>query len=548
VPTFDKKFPEDKILYEDDNRIVLLDGVLLNKSELLSKRSYVNLEEWLKNAEYVDPMCALFRGPFSGLVYEKNANSFIAFGNQTGDTCVFWYEDNDLFAVSSDFNKLFDFCRFNNKLLTFNETAANHILTLGFVVEGNTFANEIHKSEPGFLIRYTHEKVSKEAYHIFENRNVRTNLSLDMAINILDSAFRNAVRRCFDKDIEYGYRHLADMSGGLDSRMVNFVAKELGYKNITNISYSKYGCTESQDSFGASKFLNNEYIYKTLDDISFIYDIEDLIKLNYGLSVYFGITGGKSLLKDLNFGLFGLEHTGMLGDAIVGTFCKTPDDQTIDPIRIVYTDIILPELEKTCLFPNHEMFSMYYRGFQGAVVTHYIRRQFTETVSPFMDVEFIENCFSLPLEYRCGDKLYWAWLDKLYPDAAKLPTTHERFRGFKLTREVIYHLMGRKLRRKVIGFFRKIGLWKVVTQSDSMNPFDLWYAENLPLRKFISSYFDKNINKLKQYDKTYKYVKLIYNGTKAMDKLSAINVLGVYNVYFESKKEKADEKKGQRIY
>lgn len=529
---FDRRFPNDKVTYEDVEKVIVIDGVLLNSAELKAGQSVSTLKEYIEKSKFNDKKIKDLRGPFNGFIYYKASQEICAFGNQTGDTTVFWYYGTEGFAVSSDFNLLYKTCRDNRIHLNFNETAANHILSLGYVVEGNTFAVEIKRTVPGELVRYNANQPVCEKYHLFNNEFSDSKLSLDDAIEKLDDVFRKAVKRCFEKDNEYGYRHIADMSGGLDSRMVNRVALELGYKDILNISYAQSDSNENKYSLGAASAFGNDYIFKPLDNIKFLFDAETIVELNYGLSVYYGITGGKRMLEDIDFGRFGLEHTGMLGDAVVGSFCRTPDDTAIDPVRLCYTDLIEPRLMDCHKYKNHEIFGMYYRGFQGAVMTHYIRRQFTETVSPFMDVDMLQCCFNIPLEYRCGDKLYWAWIDKKYPDISSLPTTHDRPQKVTLSKDKIYHMMSRKFRRKVIRLFKGLGLWRIVSPTGSMNPFEKWYAENAGLREYINKYYNQNIDKIEKYEQIYNDVKKVYAGEKTMDKLSVISLLATYNVYF----------------
>ncbi len=51
----------------------------------------------------------------------------------------------------------------------------------------------------------------------------------------------------FDKDIEYGYKHLVSLSGGLDSRMTTYVANDLGYgDSIVNLTFSKTNYVDEQ--------------------------------------------------------------------------------------------------------------------------------------------------------------------------------------------------------------------------------------------------------------------------------------------------------------
>lgn len=54
------------------------------------------------------------------------------------------------------------------------------------------------------------------------------------------------------------------MSGGLDSRMVNCVAKKLGYDAVTNLCFAKNNSVEHQYSYAVSMQFGNEFIFKWL--------------------------------------------------------------------------------------------------------------------------------------------------------------------------------------------------------------------------------------------------------------------------------------------
>lgn len=62
---------------------------------------------------------------------------------------------------------------------------------------------------------------------------------------------------------------MVDLSGGLDSRMVSWVANDMGYKEQLNISYCKEGYYDEKISKEIAKYLNHEYIFKYLDDKNF---------------------------------------------------------------------------------------------------------------------------------------------------------------------------------------------------------------------------------------------------------------------------------------
>lgn len=100
------------------------------------------------------------------------------------------------------------------------------------------------------------------------------NMTEDEAVYMIDKAFRKAVKREFDKDREYGYEHLVDLSGGLDSRMVAWVAHEMGYTKQTNYTYCKAKYLDFKISSRIASDLQHEYYFKQLDDFQWIYEID----------------------------------------------------------------------------------------------------------------------------------------------------------------------------------------------------------------------------------------------------------------------------------
>jgi asparagine synthase (glutamine-hydrolysing) len=533
---FSNRFSDDKIISSVEDSFFVLDGVLLNKQELYHEFTFDSLDSLIsnfiqnKNFDFF----SLFRGPFTGCHFDSSSNSLYAYGNQTGDTAIYYYKLGEKLVVSSDFNLIFNFCKNNDICLTLNENAAINILTYGFLIEDNTVSGEIKRVKPGECLKITDYKCELFVYHRFHNVSEKK-CTLSDASDIINISFRKAVKRCLDKDLEYGFsNHLIDISGGLDSRMVNFVAKELGYKNITNISYSKNGSDESLFAYQTSMFLGNEYLFKPLDDLNFFYDVEDNVKMNFGSALYNGITGGKSLLSSLNFNKFGLEHTGMLGDVIIGSFCSSPLDIAKDPTRIGLSDLIIPSYlgEE---YDNHEIFSMYTRGFQAAVTTHFLRRNYTEIVSAFIDVDFLQTCFLIPLEHRCKHKLYWEWISKYYPQAAKIPSTRIRQVNRKISLRSLGLSLVSKNKRQVIRILKKLKLYNLVQSPNDMNPMNFWYDTTPEIQEFYKKYYDDRINLLNNFPLLKKNVELLFTGEKQFDKSLAITVLGIVSVYFNKK-------------
>ena len=218
---FSDRFKDDKLFEYNDKGFFIQDGVLLNKSLLLNKG-----QEFSECIESISESEALyfkhFKGPFTGCHYNAKTDIFIAFGNQTGDAAVFYYDSEKYFAVSSDFNMLFNWCRDRDLQLSFNQVAANHIMSFGFVTEGNTIVEEIRKQNPGEYIELKNKReTSIDSYHHFTFGSYSIT-NMKEAIQTVDKGFRNAVRLCFEKDKEYGYELKA-----IDGTVFHFDSQDL---------------------------------------------------------------------------------------------------------------------------------------------------------------------------------------------------------------------------------------------------------------------------------------------------------------------------------
>ncbi|MCK6211757.1 hypothetical protein KZX45_14500 [Georgenia sp. EYE_87] len=483
------RFLDDKLFHEDERYIVVTDGVLLNKSALLRDRNASSLAELVRGYldDDVHDFFRYFRGSFSGAFYDKSSREWTAFTNHVGDKAVFWSTAGEMFAISSDVNDLLTWNRAVGRQLSVNENAVYSILTYGFMTGGETYANEITRVPPGHYLKVLGGTATVHRYHQLVRRpDELTGVAVEEIVDQLDAMFQDAVRTEFEKDVEYGYRHLVDLSGGLDSRMVTWVAHQLGYQDMLNITFSQSGYLDATIAAHIADHLGNEFLLKSLDDASFIFDDSQIVAMNHGLALYSGITGGKQLLDVLNLDHFGIEHTGQLGDVVVGSFLPRSSGTT--PVRMAgaYSSRFADKLDRTHLdaYSDQEIYMFYQRGFNGALNTHLIRQHYTEVGSPFLNVELMEFCLGVPLALRANHKLYKEWIVRKHPGAAS-------FRWEKTGAYLSEGRLGAKLRG-----VRKYGpprLRKALrlpaparATANSMNPFEFWYATKPAVREHFS--------------------------------------------------------------
>lgn len=530
------RFEDDKLFIENDAYVFLIDGVLLNKIELYGKYQVDNMKHLITilYEQHKEPFINKLRGPFSGAIYDKKLDKLIIFGNQTGDTHVFYFTKEDEFFTSTNFNEIVDYLKSCGISYTFGENATKQMLTFGYLIDKDTFIDEIKRVQPGYALLLEKNTLKESQYYYINNEDT-LNVSIEEAVELIDKEFKKAVKRCFEKDIEYGYKyHLVDISGGLDSRMVTWVSNVLGYKNITNISYSQSKTNEQKYASLIASTLRNEFIHKQLDDITFLFKPEEILKMNFGLAYYSGITGGEQLLSALNFNKFGLEHTGQLGDVIIGSYVSVIKHLPVDITKKRLSHHIQELGVDLSKYKNQEQYLFMTRGMQGILSTHCTRRNFTEAVSPFIDVDFMNLCFSIPLKYRANHKLYFKWIEKKYPEVLEIKSTTEKSVSrpdrYLIFSKFAYHRLKYELK---VRLYRKGIIDKFNSPYNNMNPYRYWYETNSALRDFLKAYYDSEINSIKD-DKIRKFIQESFKSQVVEDKIAAITVLGMHKIHFDN--------------
>lgn len=524
------KFPKDQMFLDEDERVTFLDGYIYNKDSIIQN----NDRDWqhaFAHAVKEDAQKCLqtLRGGFCGYQYDKKENSLIAFTDQVSVKALYYYADGTRWMISNHLAYMVEVLKANGIPYSFHELAAQYMLTYGYMLDDSTFIREIHRLLPGQYVHILDGQISVKRYYIIPNEEIQ--MTEQEAVEKVDAAFREAIRREFEKDKEYGYQHLVDLSGGLDSRMVSWVAHDMGYTDQLNVTYSKSDYYDDKISKEIADYLNHEYLFKSLDDAKWLYDIDEIVEHNNGAALYTGITGGRRLLRTLNTDKFGIEHTGMIGDAILSTFYHDRAFNYGKPQLGLhkYSETLSYEFDDAVTkdYPCQEMFAINTRGILGAQSSYIIRQHYVETASPFMDVDFLESAFSLPFEYRNRHHIYLKWMLEKYPEATKFGW--EKWGGI---RPMESHI-----------FFRKVKtvqrlLWQVVCKAvkiesnDNMNPIEYWYQKDRAIQKYYQSYYDDNIKHTVLNEDLKRDISFMFQQGSVAEKGMALTVLAIIKKYF----------------
>ena len=547
------KFMNDRIFCETSDYVVVVEGIVLNNHDLMLQ---YRAESW--------PMCVIsmyeqngesffssFRGSFSGALYDKKSDKWIVYTCHTGEKQLFYSSTYDGCLIGSEMRFMVETLKENGFCPEIDETGAYFSLTHGFCIEDRTLVKGVRKLIAGHYIRIQAGNMEAVRYHRFSN--VPREMTQEEAVEGIDRVFRQAIRRAFEKDREYGYRHLTCLSGGLDSRMTVWVAHEMGYTDQTNIDYSQSGYLDFTTSQQIAIDLHHDYFFSPLDGGDFISRYKFLPQLTYGSGFMLG--HGYSMEQLIDYEPFGIFHTGQIGDAVIGTFFKKNHYNTEYKLgQGAYSQEVLDRLSDYRFvedYENEEIFCLYTRAFTGANQGLLTFQENTEHYSPFTDVDVLEFCYSIPLSLRFNHKIYFDWILDYYPGAAeyvweKTKKKINRFenripRTMKVFGYEVPHFMEHDFGRYLKGFIlRRLGLRKkgekphaiVQKSSYSMNPVDYWYDTNPSIREFMDSFWKENHDLIPGVQ-LHEDMQHLFQDCVVYDKLQCLSVLSAIKLIRE---------------
>ena len=333
------RFLNDKCFVETEDFIIVLEGVIYNKKEILIDsltwaESLINLYK-IKGEHFFKT----FRGSFSGVLIDKKNNKSYVFTDHLGTKNIYYYKDDESFIVSSEIRDIYKTLKSNNIEYHLDENASQMLLTYGYMLEDFTLCDKIKKVRPGTVLTYNQNSLIETLYYKLPLSTLEGSINESEVIDTLDAKFKLALSRQFDKDIEYNYKHFVGLSGGLDSRMTSWVAHQMGYENQLNFTFSQSNYLDETIPKQIASDLKHEWIFKTLDNGLFLKDIEEVTKLSGGNVLYYGLAHSYSLLNNINFRGLGIVHTGQLGDIIISSYIKNLNPKSLESLGGNYSKI-----------------------------------------------------------------------------------------------------------------------------------------------------------------------------------------------------------------
>ncbi len=530
---FIPKFIDDKIFKDDDDIFICVDGAILNAKDLRNRYVVSNnfklIEKMYKKngPSFVNEL----RGSFSGVIYNKKRDTWHIFTDHLSLKPIFYFWDNlgKCLIFGSEFKVIIDMMHLLDYQPKLCEVGSYFLLTFGYMLGNYTLADEIKRLQPGSILTFNSGTINIIQYYKLTSNPYNLD-SPEKAISRLDERFKIAIKQEYEKDLEYKYKHIATLSGGLDSRMNITYAKKLKYKDLLCITFSQSDYLDEKIAKKIASDFNYEFLFHSLDNGNYLMDIKKPLLANSGLILYSGAAHSLSMLSLIDWTDFGLLHTGQIGDLVLGSYLLSTLHSKLSSDMIektAYSSKLINRIPFSVLenfvnkYETGEMFAFYERCINGVFNGDLMAQCFSETSSPFLYIDFLDYAMKINPKYRFEEQIYLRWIIKYAPEIIKYPWAKTNAKITTTPLEMFSKRVYRFIKKKVFG----------PNPINSMNPFEYWYNNNSNLRNFISNYFENHIDLLIDNSSLKKDVIPLFKKGSFLEKTQVLTLLAAMKMH-----------------
>ncbi|QZE15295.1 hypothetical protein K4L44_05530 [Halosquirtibacter laminarini] len=526
-----EKFAKDKVDIDSASYRIILDGVIVNRKDLIAQMPHLSWEEILCQMAREDGVLfhQKLRGSYYGFLFDKKRGEWTLFGDAINSKPLFYaccdgrlWMGNNIFDIASVMKK-------QGCVLTFDILSCYDMLMRGYLCEDHTLMSEVSRLRTGFHLTGEKDNYKASSYYKLSFEYDQT-IKMNDAIEIVDTSFQKAVARNYSVDCDYGLKHVASLSGGLDSRLTVMMAHKMGFSEQLNFTFSQVGSLDQKVAYEISSDLQHEWIHQALDGGNFLKSVDDITPITQGLVLYFGFAHGYSMVKNLHLDGYGVMHTGLVGGEVIGSNLDSESENHAVDTSCKYHSRRLTHRQHEFdlnYYTNQEHFLLYTNDFEAYNLGSNVYHGQTESLSPFADIEFMEQMFQIPVSLRSNHKLYKEWIKVKHPEMAKYRWTTTGCRIDSIgSKHIRIGKFNPSLSRVVPAILERMGLrpdrW---SDKHYMNPIQFYYNTNVSLQIWMKHYVETHIDLL-DFDKRLKQDCLdLFHSGNCMEKSLSITLL-----------------------
>ena len=518
------KFIDEKQWVDNKRFIFVTEGVIVNFDQLMRENNAENHEDLIEKLyQKSDDFFRYFEGNFSGIFYDKRKNTWYAFNNQTNTKRLYYFHNNDFLILATDLFTIVKSLKSLKIPVSMDEQAAYLLIVSRMTLENMTLVNEVKRLRAGEYLKYNEGEIITNFYFhlsdISKNAQSRTTI-----VKNLHEKFTQSVRMNHELDLKYQHNHLTTLSGGLDSRTEFIYAFGNRYKSQTLLNFSHSGYADQIISKQIASSFDVPLMQFTLDSDSLL-KIDDVIAVNDGQVSYDGCFHVFNTLEKLKSENFGSIHTGIMADTVMGSYITNDENRFKNRIYSMKVDLREQHeyIDKLMNFYENNALSMIYNTIFNGESKGFAYFDLTgNTLSPFLNTDFLSYAFSIPDELRKDSYIYIEWLKSYQPKA--LDFTWESI-GCKPTNSKMKRFAA-KYRRAVLKRLPINTIWR-----RNLAPTQFWYDNNELARAAIDQYFYENIERVENPKLKSDLLKLFQESDFNV-KANCITVVGAVKLLF----------------
>lgn len=528
------KLFEDRFFKTRDNITICFEGINLSDKIDSFEKFFSAYRQ--NGISFIDDL----KGTFSGFIFDENQEKLYVFNDHLSSRNIFYYYDKEIgFVFSSELYSLSKFLKNENITYSLNQDAAYMMALYGFILEDQTYINEVKKLPYSSLITYDLKNKAFEIKKRFTYSTKEKELSYEDGLAKINHLFESSVKNNWEKDLEYTSKHISLISGGLDAKTNILVALKMGFQNITSITF---GQSDSVDVKYANKVAASEklnHYHRFLENPDYLLD--NIMK-NYiipvdGLMMFHTSAHLSSTVRQFNLENFHTIHSGQMGGEIMGGWAIEHFDFFKKKQSIGYTGFVsnpklldkiksLPEILSRYQDLGFDHYAIEQRLINANLVGDRSLGNHIDTISPFFDLDLINTCLGIPLNKKGGRRMYYDWLKKYHPEVLQYPY------------EKIYMKPNTKIKMVYGHFFKKYynGAKKYFNlKYDSMNPYNQWLREDPTFLKKMDFILETEIDKPYISEEFRKDLKEIYANDifEFRNKFAVLTTLLSLKLYFD---------------
>ena len=517
--SFDK-FTNDKIFEEGNDYVIGIDGVVLNLQQLKNTYGISNYFTLLKTLfnRYQINFVSQLKGEFNGFIFNKNTSELFFFNNKTGTKQAFYASFNEYAIIAYSIANIVSFKQQKALQSTLNIGAAYNVLSFGAMIQNETLVAGVSKLLAGEYLSLKNKVITINQYFTFNNVAYSIH-SKKEAISRIDETITAALKLEYKKDIEYNYKHLATLSGGLDSRVNVMLAHKFGYTNKT-FCFSEPNYLDQVISKKIANSLGLEHQFISLEDGGYMNHLEENVAIANGTQLYTGAAHYNYSLYQTDVKNYGLMHTGQIGDGVFGGLLTKGGKQHFFPETI--SNLFLDKVKiNTTLFndyKNEEVFKLYHRVFNLTHAGSYTTEAHkTYLVSPFLDDDVILTALAIAPKLKYNQQIYIDWICNKHPEITNFIWERTGFKPNKNWKTNISKYT-KKIKKEYLKLTNQTGKF-------SMAPEDYWIENTSFVKEFYTNFFNSNCYLLEANKAFLKDVKIYYSLGKSSEKAIVLTLL-----------------------